>query len=789
MISMRLAAIAASVIAASAHGLEGRVVDRDGRPVAGAKIEIPLAKRSVVSDREGRFAVPDDAVELHITAPGFSHRIIHLHELNGDAPVIALAATVIDQIDVVGVPIHASVIESAIPVSVLSGEALRNQTAATLGDTLERQPGVNTNFHGNVASTPVIRGLSGPRVLITQNSLDVSDVSRVGPDHAVASEAATAKQIEMLRGPATLFYGSGAIGGVVNVVDQRVPQDTETRAEFELSYDSVNEQNLASFNGKSGVANWGLYADGFWRDTEDYSVPVASEGDAHDNHGGDHKVANSAEQSSGFTLGATYLLDNGFVGVAAERLDREYGIPGHSHGGHDQDETPVEVYANLEQNRYQLLSELAIDGGLLREVHTRAAYTEYVHTEFESGRAGTVFENQTSELRVDLLQQEWHHWKGGVNLHYKRSDVAAQGEEAFTPPSVAETFAIALMEEKHVGDVLFQLGVRAERVTLTADDVLLPPLEVHGHDDAGDDHGHDHGAHSEAIRVFAVEQAFTPVSFSVGAVWDFTPGYNLGLSLSRAQRAPSASELLSFGPHIGTRSYEIGALFDLHEEDGEAHFELNAEPVGLETSSNIDLSFRKYEGDVGLVLNAFYNKVNDYYYQQATGLFAESGHDHGHDDHGDEHDGELPVYLFTHDDAEFYGVEAQAIWKINSNWETRAFTDYVYAELTNGEYLPRTPPMRFGADINFNLANFTAGISWLHYAEQSRVAALEAPTDGYDWLDAQVNYAVPMGGWDLSLFFKVENITDTEARVHTSFIKDVAPRPGRNFSVGLRGTF
>ena len=132
--------------------------------------------------------------------------------------------------------------ESSSPVSVLSGEQLRRQQAATLGDSLEKLPGVNTNFHAKVASTPIIRGLSGPRVLITQNGLDVSDVSRVGPDHSVASEASTAKQIEVLRGPATLFYGSGAIGGVVNVVDNRVPTDSTTRGEWNLEHNSVDNQ-------------------------------------------------------------------------------------------------------------------------------------------------------------------------------------------------------------------------------------------------------------------------------------------------------------------------------------------------------------------------------------------------------------------------------------------------------------------------------------------------------------------------------------------------------------------
>ncbi len=808
---MKYKALAAAIMLATtnANALEGKVVDSSGAPIAGAKIKTPVSNNDVLTDENGLFEVPDDADEVHITAPDYSHRIVHLHDHGDEALVITLSSTVIEQVDIIGLPIHASVIESAMPVAVLSGEALRNQQAATLGDTLERQPGVNTSFHGNVASTPVIRGLSGPRVLITQNSLDVSDVSRVGPDHAVASEVSTAQQVEILRGPATLFYGSGAIGGVVNVVDKRVPTDSEKSGEVLVSHDTVNSQNLGSFNATAGTQSWAIYADAYWRNADDYEVPVAPEQEEHDDdhdeeHADEYIVTNSAEESRGLTLGTSYLLDNGFIGVAVERMDREYGVPGHSHEGHDHDaeEGEAQVYSDLEQDRYQLQSELTIDSAWLRAINTRAAYTDYTHIEFENNEAGTTFSNQTSELRLDIFHQEWEHWKGGVNLHYKRSEVSAEGEEAFTPPSTAETFAIALMEERHMGNVLLQFGARVERVTLDADEVLLPSIELHAHDgEEGIEDEHDHeGEHDEGeTRVYSVAQEFTPVSVSLGAVWDFTPGYNLGLALSHAQRAPSASELLSFGPHIGTRTYEVGALFDLHHEDDEAHFELSDQDIRLETSNNIDLTFRKHEGNLGIILNAFFNKVDDYYFQNDTGHFAESGHDHEdeHDhDHDadmdadeDEHAGELPIFLFTYEDAEFYGLEAQLIWKLNNNWQSTFFSDFVHAELYDGRYLPRTPPFRFGTDIDYTYNRLTANVNWTHYAKQDKVAALETVTDGYNMLDASVTYHLPLSTVDLSLFVKAENLTDTEARVHTSFIKDVAPRPGRNFSVGIRGTF
>ena len=770
-----------------AYGLEGKVVDRNGKPIAGATIHTTDSKKDVLTNENGVFEVGDDTDELHIVASGYSHRIVHLHEV-GDEPLsITLSRTVIEQVDVVGLPIHASVIESSMPIAVLSGESLRNQQASTLGDTLEGQPGVNTSFHGNVASTPVIRGLSGPRVLITQNGLDVGDQSRIGPDHAVGSEVSTAQQVEILRGPATLFYGSGAIGGVVNVVDNRVPRDSETHGEVMASYDSVDSQKFTSFNATTGTQNWGFYADGFWRDADDYEVPVAPD---EDEQGDERIVANSDEESSGFTLGTSYLLDNGFVGFAVERFDRTYGIPGHSHEGEEEEEGEERVYADLEQDRYQFQSELTFDSSWLRAINARAAYTDYMHVEIEEGAIGTLFSNETTEVRLDFLHQEWDHWKGGINIHYKRSEAFAEGEEAFTPPSTSETFALAFIEEKHIGDVLLQFGARIEQVNIKSDSALLPELELHGHDEELEEEEEEH-VDGEAL-VFAVDHEFTPVSFSFGAVWDFSPGYNLGVSLSHAERAPAASELLSFGPHIGTRSYEVGALFQLHEEDDETHFELaDTDPV-LEKSNNIDLTFRKHEGDVGIILNAFFNKIDDYYYQQDTGYFAESSHSHEDEEEEvgeDEHTDELPIYLFTYADAEFYGFEAQLIWQQNSHWKTTFFSDFVHAELTDGSYLPRTPPLRFGTDIDFTYGPISANLNWTHYGDQDKVAALETATDGYNMVDLLVNYELPTSAADLSLFFKVENLTDTEARVHTSFIKDVAPRPGRNMSVGIRGIF
>ena len=777
-----------------AQTLSGTVTNAAGKPLANATVEIEALKRVTSTNELGEFTfsnVKEGDYTLHIFASGFAH--LHEHTQaqsdNAGGANFVLARSAIEVIDVHATPMHLSVMESATPVSVLSGETLRRQQAATLGDTLEKLPGVQSNFHGNVASTPIIRGLSGPRVLITQNGLDVSDVSRVGPDHAVASEASTAKQIEVLRGPATLFFGSGAIGGVVNVVDQRVPTSTETRGEFVLETQTVNDQKLGTFNVTTGVDNIAFYADGFYRDSNDYETPVAPDIDDPD---GAHVVENSNEESNGFTLGTSYLFDQGYVGVAVERFEREYGVPGHSHGG------DTSVFADLEQTKYQLLGEYNFTNDFLQSVHFRAGYTDYEHAEVEGGLVGTTFSNETEELRVDLLHKPMAGWRGGISLHYKGSDVFAQGEEAFTPPSEMEMFAVALMEERHFGDFLVQLGARAESVTLDASSVLLPELDAHEHDDEHDhdEHAHDEHEHegSEFVRQFAVDQEFTPISLSAGVVYTINESYNVGVSLSRSERAPSASELLSFGPHIGTRTYEIGALFDLSEE---GEFVLSQTAIDLETANNIDLTFRKTQGDVGFVFNAFYNQVDNYYFQEETGLFAESGHDHDHGEEGhgeeehseDEHSDELPVYLFGSADAILHGFELQVAWQTTDNLKLDFFADYVKARLKDGGALPRTSPMRVGSHVAYTLDNIRADLDITYFAKQDDISTFETETDGYTLVDASITYDIPLGDIDLSVYLSGENLTDEEARVHTSFLKDIAPRPGRNFAFGVRGYF
>nr|WP_198411365.1 TonB-dependent receptor [Marinimicrobium alkaliphilum] len=804
--SLCLAMLMASQ-AAWSNEVSGVVRDAQGQPVPNARVEVVGSHVRVNTDAEGRFELQGlaaEGVELHIEAPTFAHRIVHAPVSDGTPLEIRLSRSVLEVIDVRALPWHASKLESARPVDALAGEQLRNRQTSTLGDTLALELGVHSNYYGPVASSPVIRGLEGPRVLITQNGLGAGDASRTGPDHMVATETSTAQQIEILRGPATLLYGSGAIGGVVNVVDDRVPSDNETRGEWQAEYNDVADEKLVSGSLTTGFDRFAFHVDGFLRESNDYKIPVAAEIEDDHDHGhdeqghGNYRLENSAYEGSGFNLGSSYLLDNGFVGISYGRLERTYGIPGHSHGegddhghdhGHDHgngQEDEEDVYSDLVQDRWQLHSELTLDNPIFSAVNTRLGYTDYTHKEIEHGQVFTTFDVTSYEGKMDLFHHPIAHWRGALSLQYKYEDYVAEGAEAFTPPSETESIALALVEERHFGDVQIQLGARLERVEVKADQVIVD-MGGHGHDH---DHGHDHGNEENLLNVYSVKHVFEPFSLSAGAVWDFAYGYNLGVSLSHSQRAPSAAELLSHGAHIGTNAYEVGALFVIHEEgDGDYHYDLNPNVIELETSNNIDISLRKFEGDIGFTLGAFYNQIDDFYYLQETGLTAEAGGDHGHDhghDHGDEG---FPLYIYTARDARLYGFEGEFVWQASEPLKLSVFSDYTRANLRDGGDLPRIPPLRVGGQLNYRLNNLGAELNATHYFEQEKIAALESESEGYTLVNAQLSYYLTAAGQDMTFYVRGSNLLDEEARPHTSFLKDKAPLPGRAFAAGIRATF
>jgi len=778
--------------------ISGKVVNTRGKAIANTAVTINNTNKKVLTDEQGRFEITDidtGEYELHVAIKNYSHFSTQLtvKDKNLSDLVFTMNKSVMENIDVYSTPLHASSIESALPISVLSSDELRLKQASTLGDTLKAEMGIHSSYYGPVASSPIIRGLDGPRVMITQNGLDVGDASRVGPDHVVSSDASTATQIEVLRGPATLFYGSGAIGGVVNVVDNRIPTTIDNQVDYFLKHNDVADENEASLNVNTGVeldkdSAIAFHVDAFYRESNDYKLPSSfSDEDEHEEEEEGHDeeehedeehsdtLDNSSSRAKGFTIGTSYIVDNGFIGFSYGYLDRKYGLPGHGaheeegeEEEHEEDEHEEEeiVFIQVKQDRYQLLSDLSFDNQWLNRLTSKLAYTDYIHQEIEDGAPGTTFKNKLFESRFDFYHSPINDWKGAFTLHYKTSDFEAIGDEAFTPPSTTDMVALAWLEEKHFDNVLVQVGARAEHISLEAeqlDNTLIL---------------------TEDLR----DQSFTPISTSLGMVWNYTQGYNLGMSLGYSQRAPAASEVFSNGAHIATSTFELGALFQVNELTEQV--ELSDKKVELETSLSADLTFRKFEGNLGIIVSAFYNRIDDYYYQRNTGLTTEifEEGEHEEDEHGHEEDA-LDIFAFEQSDVDLYGFESEFIYQISPNLTTKLFGDYIRAKLTSGDNLPRTPPLRIGSELSYTGDKFAATLTAQRYFNQNKTAENETSTGGYTMIDANINYYVNGIGDDFVVFLKVDNITDEDARVHTSFLKDSVPLPGRGFSIGVRGSF
>lgn len=672
---------------------------------------------------------------------------------------------------VTATPLERNQLNSAQPVSVLSGDELREKNAHTLGETLSAEPGINNTHFANVAGSPIIRGLDGPRVKITQNGLDTADVSRGSPDHAVTTETSTATQVEILRGPATLLYGSGAIGGVVNVVDNRIATQplsgltgrygvsTDTAANTENVYGGIN----------AGNGNVVLHLDGFHRTSNDYEVPefTNDEGETSDT------VENTFIDAQGGNIGLSHVTETSYLGFSYGRLDQEYGIPGHAH--HEEEEHADEEqaheeeagpFADLQQNRYQVLGGWNFSDGFVRQLELKFGYTDYQHSEIEDGMAATTFTNKQRELRVSARHQPVLGWDGAVGLHSFVSDQQAIGEEAFTPSSETTRHGLFWLGEQTFGNYNWQIGARYEDVEVATADA---------------------------------SETFNPFSLSAGFTRPLNEHLNLAVNFSHAERAPSANELFSDGAHFATRTYELGLAYELHQEgEHEYHVEAADHAPQVETSNNLDLGLHYENEQFHLQFNVFYNRVNDFVFGASTGVdnvdihhddeHQEGPEEPGHDEH--DHADALPVIAYEQANVDLYGYELEAAWDITDAWKLSAFSDFTRAHLRDGGNLPRIPAQRIGTDITYVASTWDTTLGVTYYGAQNRVAANETPTDSYNLVNASFNY---YPGWSarqqLSLYVKAENLTDELGFVHTSFLKDDAPIRGRNFTIGIRGEF
>ena len=774
---------------AFAATVTGKITDDKNQPIENAAVHVHGKDQGVKTNAQGEFSIDvDSQSQLHVSKDNFIDSRIAVNE-NSSNVTVSLTPTSVETVVVYASALHKNSLEMISPVSVLSGDELKNKSKATLGETLKGLPGVNASYFGPVSSSPIIRGLDGPRVKITQNGLDASDASRIGPDHATSSDSLAAEQIEVLRGPSTLLYGSGAIGGVVNVVDNRIPTSNldDLTGAAEYSHDTISNSNTVAAKLETGNDGFNFHFDGTKRSGDDYETPTFNITDEDGDVETHNSVENTFIDSDTFNVGTSYVGDHLTVGFSYGSIETDYGIPGHEHHDHDHEgETEEEhdehadeeeeesVYAHLEQDRWQGLISYALDNNWIENINLRVGYTDYKHSEIEDGEIGTTFKNETTEARLNV-EHKLAQWHGMMGYHYSESDYDAIGEEAFTPASVTTTHALYLLEEREFGDVTLELGARIEDYEITS--TITESEHAHDHDEEED---HDEGE-EESI---AYSESFTNVSASAGAIWQYTPGQSVALSLSHSERAPLSAELLSNGLHIATGTYELGLGY--HIEDNEVHFE--PEDIKQEKSTNLDFSFRRFSGDFGYTVNFFYNDIKNFYYQQNTELVYDE--EDGLESAIGAHDDAVAVYQFASKDAELYGVEFDVHYQIDPNAMVKVFGDSTRAKLKDDEgNLPRIPANKLGSELQYNVGDLQLTLTGTHYFEQDNISAYETKTDGYTIVDAQANYQLSLGAIDTQLYLNVDNITDELGFVHSSFIKDKAPLPGRNFRFGIRGYF
>ena len=381
-------------------------------------------------------------------------------------------------------PLRNAIDNLARPVSVLTGEELDARRAGTLGETLERQSGVQSSYFGAGVGRPIIRGQDGARVQVLSSGSSSLDVSTVSADHAVTIEPFLADQIEVLKGPATLLYGSGAIGGAVNVVDGRIPTAQVGRTasgRAEIRHGSAADENVGMARLDADAGALTLHVDAFRRDSGDYRIPgfafspalVAeelAEGEELE-HFARGRLPNSALTTQGGGIGASWFGERAWFGGSAGTYRTNYGIPPGAHA-HEEDggepaeeEEPEVVRLDMRQDRFEFRGGLR-ELGPLQEINYRVTRSLYEHTEFEGEAVGTVFENLGTEARIEAVQNEINGWRGAIGLQYGHRDFSAIGDEAFVPPSISRDVGLFVLQERDFGDFKLELGARHDRVSV-----------------------------------------------------------------------------------------------------------------------------------------------------------------------------------------------------------------------------------------------------------------------------------------------------------------------------------
>ncbi|MEM1035929.1 MAG: TonB-dependent receptor [Pseudomonadota bacterium] len=648
--------------------------------------------------------------------------------------------------------------------TVLDREQLLEGLYSTLGDTLDRQPGVASTFYGQGASRPVLRGLGAERVQVLTNGLGVIDVSAASPDHQVTADGIDADKIEIVRGPAALAYGGQAIGGVVNVIDglivEELPEEPFS-ADLFGAYNTVNEGTELAGKGQFTTGPFVISLSASQRDFDNYEIPGFAESafqmaaeEAEGGEEGEEEEEVSGTQENSFVetqtlaAGLSWVGDNAFFGVAIREQTSEYGLPGGHEHGHEEGEEEGEEeeeeenpFIDLEQTRIDLRGGVTFGDGFLTDITASASIVDYEHVEFEApGEAGTVFDTEGYEGRVEA-GTEFGDIVGAVGLQFLDKEFSAVGEEAFITPTDTQSYAIFTYQTLE-----FESGAGVE--------------------------GGFRVENTELDNIQFGQRRYTLTSGSVGVHQHLENGWFLGAQLAYTQRAPNESELFAFGPHLATNQFEVGGEF-----------------FDKEKGFNLDVAARWTGENVRLGINLFATDFDDFIYLTPGTAFIDGAIT-------DEGDG-LPVFVFEQDSAVFRGGEIYAGLTLDegpggADWDFTAGVDIVDAELGDGGNVPLVPPLTFNAGATAEWGAFEVGANLTWADEQSDAGVGQFETDGYTQIDLRAELDISdfgIGTDGTEVFIEARNITDEEIRFATSVLKDVAPAPGQNFRAGVRVSF
>ncbi|HZY20206.1 MAG TPA: TonB-dependent receptor [Ramlibacter sp.] len=675
--------------------------------------------------------------------------------LGATALAQAPAAGALSEVTVTGNPLGAT--DMVVPVEQSSGTGLLLRRQSTLGETLSGMAGVSSTYFGPTASRPVIRGLDGDRLRVLQNSGATHDVSSLSYDHAVAADPIAVERIEVLRGPGALLYGGNAIGGVVNLIDNRIPREPlqGVTGRVDAGLASGNRERSAAALVEGGTDRVGLHVDAFDRTADPARVPVPLPCI----QGGVETVArrlcNAQADTRGAAVGGSLFFDRGYLGASVEQFRSDYGSVAED-----------EVTLGLRSTRVAVQGEVRRLPGWIESVKAQAGQTRYRHTEFDAGEPGTLFTNRGSDLRLEARHARLGPLEGVVGLQAEQGRFEALGDEAFAPPSRTRQRALFLYEELPTGWGKLLFGARREWVD----------VESLGSD--------------ELPRFGAARRSFGPASASVGGLWKLAPAWQLTGTLARSQRAPRDYELFADGPHLATAGYEVGDA-----------------ALGLERSTSAELGAQWTQGHDKARVGVFQTRFSNYIALLSTGLARDAqgnGAGTGVADCGDGTSAEsgcasgvLPEFAYRGVRARFRGLEAEGVKRLLQGPQTLDLEwrgDLVRAEnVTLGEPLPRIAPVRVGATLAWAQGPWGARVGADHWARQERVPAGTAPVAGYTLVSAAVTLRAKAGPSNLLWYLRLDNATDRLAYSATSILTQSVPGrvplPGRSLKVGLRADF